>query len=213
MLLLMKSSEIARSAGLAADPRHEARRSALLDAAIAAIADRGYDAVRLRDVAASCGVTTGMIQYHFDTRDALLSAAFERVAFKQVESWRRAVHNEMDEVRRLPVLLEQMLAEFSSLDTCTVWVELCVSAARHPPLQSVIRHVFTQWHDLLAEAVAAGVQHGALAPVLPVEDATGIIIAAVDGFEMALATRAGVAQPGQAAQRVMQLAGVLFPPA
>ena len=214
MLGVMKRvPDTARPSRVAADSRHEARRSALLDAALAAIAEHGYDAVRLRDVAASCGVTTGMIQYHFDTRDALLSAAFERAALRQVESWKRAVHNETDEVRRLPALLEQMLAEFSSVDTCTVWAELCVSAARHPHLQSVVREVFAHWHDLLVEAVAAGVEHGALAPVLPVDDATGILIAAVDGFELALATRAGIAQPSQAVHRVMLLAGVLFPPA
>lgn len=209
----MNMSRIARPSSTAADSRHEARRAALLDAAIAVIAERGYDAVRLRDVAAACGVTTGMLQYHFESRDALLTAAFERMAFRHVESWRTAVHAEADETRRLPVVLEQMLGEFSSIDTCTVWAELCVNAARHPHLQSVVRHVFEQWHDLLAEAVAAGVQHGALAPVLPVEDATSIIIAAVDGFDLALATRAGLAQPDQAAQRVMLLAGVLFPAA
>ncbi len=202
-----------RPAEVMAESRHEARRSALLDAAIAAIAEHGYDAVRLRDVAATCGVTTGMIQYHFDTRDALLSAAFERAAFRQVESWKQAVHNESDEVRRLPALLEQMLVEFSSVDTCTVWSELCVSAARHPHLQSVVSEVFDQWHALLAESVAAGVEHGALAPVLPVDDATGILIAAVDGFELALTTRAGIAQPDQARRRVLLLASVLFPPA
>jgi AcrR family transcriptional regulator len=206
---LVNVSETARPA----DSRQEARRLALLDAAIAVIAERGYDAVRLRDVATACGVTTGMIQYHFETRDALLSAAFERNAVRQMESWKQAVHAEANEVRKLPVLLEQMLAEFSSLDTCTVWAELCAGAARHPHLQSVVRHVFEQWRDLLAEAVAAGVEHGAMAPVLPVEDATGIIIAAVDGFEIALATRAGITEPAQAAHRVMLLAGALFPPA
>jgi AcrR family transcriptional regulator len=213
MLYPVDSTGTARPSEPAADSRHEIRRWALLEAAISAIAEQGYDAVRLRDVAAACGVTTGMIQYHFDSRDALLSAAFERAASRQLESWKRAVRDETDEARKLPALLEQMLAEFSSVDTCTVWAELCVGAARHAHLQSVVREVFAQWHDLLAEAVAAGVEHGALAPVLPVDDATAIIIAAVDGFELALATRADIAQPGLAVQRVMQLAGALFPPA
>lgn len=212
MLSVMKSPGTERTAESMADSRHEARRSALLDAAIAAIAERGYDAVRLRDVAESCGVTTGMIQYHFDSRDALLSAAFERAAFRQVRSWKLAVHSESDDVRRLPALLELMLGEFSSVATCTVWAELCVSAARHPHLQSVVREVYGQWHDLLLEAVGAGMEGGALAPVIPVEDAVGVLIAAVDGFELALATRAGIADPRQAADRVMLLARVLFPP-
>jgi AcrR family transcriptional regulator len=204
-------SELGSGSDPGSDPGHADRRARLLDGAIAAIAARGYDAVRLRDVAAACGVTTGMVQHYFDSREELLVAAFERAAFRQVDSWRESARAEPDDARRLQVLLEQMLSEFGDLDTCVVWSELCASAVRHPDLQTVVRHVFDQWHRLLGDAVAAGVAHGALVPVMPVEQATALLVAAIDGFELALATGAGAVGSEAARAQVLRLADVLFP--
>jgi hypothetical protein len=75
----------------------------------------------------------------------------------------------------------------------------------------VVRHVFDQWHRLLGDAVAAGVAHGALVPVMPVEQATALLVAAIDGFELALATGAGAVGSEAARAQVLRLADVLFP--
>jgi hypothetical protein len=77
----------------------------------------------------------------------------------------------------------------------------------------VVRHVFEQWHELMVEAVTAGVELGALEPVMSVEDASALLVAAIDGFELAIATRAGAADPNVSRQRVLMLADALFPPA
>ena len=50
-------------------------RTQMLRAAAALIAERGYDGVRIADIAAACGASTGSVHYHFSGRDEILTAA------------------------------------------------------------------------------------------------------------------------------------------
>ena len=56
------------------------RRSAILDAAVAEIAERGFARTTSRHVAARAGVTHGLLHHYFPDHDTLLAAAFEKVA-------------------------------------------------------------------------------------------------------------------------------------
>jgi TetR/AcrR family transcriptional regulator, cholesterol catabolism regulator len=55
-------------------PNQAARRSRVLDAALALSAEGGYDAVQMRDVAARGEVALGTIYRYFPSKDALLLA-------------------------------------------------------------------------------------------------------------------------------------------
>lgn len=52
------------------------RWPALLDAAAARFADRGYHATTIRDVAEAAGVTPGAVYFHVPTKQALLVAVY-----------------------------------------------------------------------------------------------------------------------------------------
>ena len=57
-------------------PRNQAaRRSRVIDAAVALAAEGGYDAVQMRDVAAGANVALGTIYRYFTSKDQLLAAA------------------------------------------------------------------------------------------------------------------------------------------
>ena len=59
-------------------PSVEAERKAqILRATCAVIADAGIHDLRLADVARRAGVSSGTIHYYFDSKQALLHAAFE----------------------------------------------------------------------------------------------------------------------------------------
>jgi TetR/AcrR family transcriptional regulator, fatty acid metabolism regulator protein len=57
------------------DPR-EARRRAILDAAVEAFAENGFFASRTRDIAARAGIAEGTIYLYFKGKDDLLLTAF-----------------------------------------------------------------------------------------------------------------------------------------
>ncbi|QEI05946.1 helix-turn-helix transcriptional regulator [Pigmentiphaga aceris] len=50
-------------------------RAAILDAALAAFAERGYARATMRDIAQRAGVTHGLVQRHFGSKEALFLAA------------------------------------------------------------------------------------------------------------------------------------------
>jgi len=58
-------------------PRQDAvdTRGAILQAAGARFAERGYDGTRLRDVAADAGVDVALVSYFFGSKDGLFAAA------------------------------------------------------------------------------------------------------------------------------------------
>ena len=57
-----------------AGPGDDRRRREILEATWQLIADRGYHAVRVADIASVCGTSTGTIHYYFPGKqDVLLS--------------------------------------------------------------------------------------------------------------------------------------------
>lgn len=62
-------------------PNQVARRTRVLDAALALAAEGGYDAVQMRDVASRAQVALGTIYRYFTSKDHLLAEC-------QLESWR-----------------------------------------------------------------------------------------------------------------------------
>ncbi|MEM1416412.1 MAG: helix-turn-helix domain-containing protein [Myxococcota bacterium] len=74
--------------------RAEETRAALLDAAEACFAEAGFEATRLRQVAARAGVTQPLIFHYFASKEALYAAVLERAvsAYEaaQAEQWARS---------------------------------------------------------------------------------------------------------------------------
>jgi AcrR family transcriptional regulator len=66
-------------------------REALLGAASAAFAERGYAAVALRDVAKSAGTTAAMVHYYFGDKDGLYVALLERALLRLLARVREAL--------------------------------------------------------------------------------------------------------------------------
>jgi TetR/AcrR family transcriptional repressor of bet genes len=59
---------------------HHARRLQLLDALWRITRRQGWDAISLRNVAAEAGVSMGMVQHYFTTKDQMLRFAVEMMA-------------------------------------------------------------------------------------------------------------------------------------
>ncbi|KIH99546.1 TetR family transcriptional regulator [Streptomonospora alba] len=59
-----------------------ARRTLIADALMRVAADRGLEAVSLRHVAAEAGVTSGMVQHYFRTKEEMMAFALEVVSEK-----------------------------------------------------------------------------------------------------------------------------------
>src|SRR5258706_2200298 len=71
-----------------------ARRARVIEAAMDLARDGGYDAVQMRDVAASAGVALGTVYRYFSSKDHLLAAA--------LLEWARGLEGNLGAARALP---------------------------------------------------------------------------------------------------------------
>ncbi len=63
----------------APDSRGEATRERIISAAIAAFAEKGFEAASTRDIAERAGEDQGLLTYHFPSKDKLWRAAADRL--------------------------------------------------------------------------------------------------------------------------------------
>jgi AcrR family transcriptional regulator len=164
------------------------RRLELLRAAADEVARRGVDRVRLRDVAKAAGVSIGLLQHYFETRDGLVREAFELAA---LDSLRRHVARAPDDPwERLCAVLDDIVLAGDAEREAVSWVDLCASAIRHPELRPTVARVQEGWREIVQAALEDGVARGRFSPPLEPATAATAINALIDGFELSVAAGA-----------------------
>ena len=146
----------------------ESARERILDAAIRRIASDGIDAVRIARIAMDAGVSTGLVHYHFATREALLAEALEH-SFANAGDLR---------TMRGDGLLRAMIEECLPLPgeqelEWVLWVELWLRAVRHPELRPFAAEQYERMRVWLADAIQDGVERGSSCPSTPARLPTG----------------------------------------
>lgn len=140
------------------------RRQEILAAAAQVITDRGLSETRIQDIAETCGVSTGLILYYFESKDRLLVEALTHAN----DTFYLRVAREM---RRLPSAKERMtrmielsvpglLPEYSLLDEWALWVEIWVRALRDPQIAKEREALDRRWVQSLADIIRYGRQTG-----------------------------------------------------
>lgn len=166
----------------------ERRRAEILDAAEDLLAVHGFDSLRLRDVSKKAGVSIGMIQHYFETRDTLLRETIRVANARRAKAWSQLGTVHSDARSRITALLEGAL---NDPHRCTVWVETSAAASRHAELRGDFLQTQHAWHDALRSAIDAGVESGELEPRVDVEDVVSLLVGLIDGFMLEIAA-AGV---------------------
>jgi TetR/AcrR family transcriptional repressor of bet genes len=84
----------------------EARRVQLIESTIKTLAARGYARTTLTDVANHAGLSHGLVNFHFQTKEKLLAETLEYLAEEYRENWMQALADAPDDpASRLDALL------------------------------------------------------------------------------------------------------------
>jgi AcrR family transcriptional regulator len=67
------------------------RRQQLIDATIEVLARKGFSALTVSDVAKAAGLSVGIINFHFESKEKLLSACLSSLADEYYRNWQRAL--------------------------------------------------------------------------------------------------------------------------
>ncbi|MFC7307971.1 TetR family transcriptional regulator C-terminal domain-containing protein [Streptomyces monticola] len=181
-----------RSAAPAA-PTDGGRPLQIVRETVRLIAERGFHAVRVSDIAEACATSTAAIHYHFPGRDDLLEAAVRWCMDE--DTARRAARTAeavdvADELRQLIELqtphTRQRRRQWS------VWLDLWAEAARSTAVGRLHVEYYRQWRATVADVIRRGVAEGVFRPVDP-ETAALTLTALIDG----LASQVLAGTPGE----------------
>jgi AcrR family transcriptional regulator len=162
----------------------EGARERILAAAVERIATDGIDDVRIARIAMDAGVSTSLVHYHFETREALLEQALEYSY--ELAGDVRIGEEEGDapnHTRKLAAMIDQCLPYDGQLERDWIlWVELWLRAVRHAELRPTAAGLYARMRRWFAEAIAAGVEAGEFRSSVDPERTADRVLALCDGF-------------------------------
>jgi len=173
-------------------------RERILDAAVERIATEGIDGVRIARIAMDARVSTSLVHYHFDSREALLAEAllhsFELAGDVRIGERNGDATSHAD---TLAAMIDQCMPYPGAAERDWIlWVELWLRAVRRPELRDTAARLYARMHEWLASEIAAGVAAGEFADC-KVDALTDRVLALLDG----LGVRALLGDPSMPVQR------------
>jgi AcrR family transcriptional regulator len=161
----------------------DAKRSELLAAAIAVIAQEGYAGATMRKVAQSAGCTTGAVTYYFANKEEMISAVAQNL-FDKVDA---LLDINLDQVD-IKSIIEQW-HQWISLDepgNWLAWLQLLTHARHQPAFASVIKQRYTHFRQVATTVLKAGQRQGKIREDVPADVLADHIAAFSDGWLMML---------------------------
>jgi AcrR family transcriptional regulator len=158
-------------------------RERILAAAVERIASDGIDELRIARVAMDAGVSTSLVHYHFETREALLAEAIE-YSYELAGDVRlgEGEGEYSDHAERLAAMVDQFLPYPGMLERDWIlWIELWLRAIRHPELRPTAGRLYARMREWVAEAISRGIEDGAFRETDPVRVADRLL-ALGDGY-------------------------------
>ncbi|OKI12667.1 TetR family transcriptional regulator [Streptomyces sp. CB03911] len=149
-------------------PSGDEARGRAMRAAISAIAEKGTAAVRMSDIAARAGMSTGHILYHFGKKDRLL---LEVLAWSEADlgaRFQQAADEAASPAEKLALFVRFYLPRHQGDERYALWTQ--VLAQRH---DDAGRHLLTAlsdaWEERLEAILREGQAQGRFADVDPPE--------------------------------------------
>ena len=166
------------------EPAERGARERILSAAVRRIASEGIDEMRIARVAMDAGVSTSLVHYHFETRDALLEQALE-YSYELAGDVR--IGEGEDEVashtERLAAYVDQLLPYPGMLARDWIlYVELWLRAARHSEMRPTAARLYERMREWLAETIAEGIEAGEFSGDADPERVADLMLALGDGY-------------------------------
>jgi AcrR family transcriptional regulator len=166
------------------EPPERGARERILAAAVDRIATDGIDDMRIARVATQAGVSTSLVHYHFETREALLAEALE-YSYELTGDVRigEGEGEASDHFEQLAGLIDQFLPYPGHLQRDWIlYVELWLRAVRHPEMRPTGVRLYGRMREWVAEGIAAGIGDGSFKSDADPVRVADRLIALADGY-------------------------------
>jgi AcrR family transcriptional regulator len=166
------------------------RREEILGAAARQIEKVGVHAVRIADVADALSVSTSLVFYHFQNKEALIAETFTWAAQRDLDRLAELTSGLPTASVRLATALN-WYAPTGHAKGWRLWIEGWAAALREPALQQVGRELDLRWKEALVAIIQDGVHAGEFATDDP-RGSAWRITAMLDGLAVQTLVHRGV---------------------
>jgi AcrR family transcriptional regulator len=137
------------------------RRAEILEATRRVVLQRGFGHTRIADVAAALGVSTGLIHYHFASKDELLAETLRDTAAADIRRLEESVAGHGGgSIERLDRVLQEYLPSEERDTSWVLWIDAWGDALRSPRLREISEELDTAWARVLETVIEDGVGAG-----------------------------------------------------
>ena len=134
--------------------QRDATRLALIEAAIACLAEGGYASLTTRRIAQRAGVAQSTLMHHFETREALLVEAVTQLAARLAEQALEKIDiAALRSPERREAVLDEAWREFSSPQAIAA-AQLWAAAWSEPELAATLRELETRLASIIFPTAA-----------------------------------------------------------
>ncbi len=155
-------------------------RDALVRAMVEIIAERGFEGLSVRAVAARADVSVGAVQHHFPTKDAMLDAAMTAIA---AAAGARSSELDLvtDPAERLHALVDLLIPAHATSPVARVWLAFAARAAVDEVTRESYVRLWARVRDELRLLVAAASRTPELAA-----ESSRELLALLDGLALGI---------------------------
>lgn len=134
----------------------EARREALIGAALSLMAEQGPEAATVRAIAERAGVTPGLIRHYFDGKDDLMLAAYARVMGRMTEANEAALSAVRGgaEARLASFVAASLRPPVVDPEAMGLWAGFLQLVRQDARMKAVHRATYLDYRDLLERLIA-----------------------------------------------------------
>ncbi|MFJ8545923.1 TetR/AcrR family transcriptional regulator [Streptomyces sp. NPDC093586] len=192
--------------GKAGRPRNQtARRQALVSAAGQAIAERGLEGLRIKDIADAAGVSQGSVLYYYPELDDLVLEVHRGAVEGYLASRQQAYDQAPADspVARLRALLDSGLPDATDDPVHGLLYELHRRAGRSPGHAELMTSLFAREVALYTTALEVGAATGAFTLTGSAHDQAHGLVALEDGYGLHIVSHNAALHPDRARELIL----------
>ncbi|HEX9364014.1 MAG TPA: TetR/AcrR family transcriptional regulator [Candidatus Dormibacteraeota bacterium] len=159
----------------------EKRREELVLAAYREIAERGFEGLRTREVAAEVGVNIATLHYYFPTKESLIRAVLNH-AMDRFRTTLTMSGSSADQMRSYLRSVRKLLLEEPELGA--VMGELALRSVRDDSIGTIMNEMYDLWHATMRGLLRRAVRDGKLRPELDSDAVAALIIATLTSMTL-----------------------------
>jgi len=159
----------------------EDREEALVRAAFNQIAERGFEGLRTREVAAGVGLNIATLHYYFPTKEALIRGVVAH-AMDRFRSTLAPHGSPADQLRNHLRAVRKLLRDEPEVGA--VMGELALRLARDPAMARIMGEAFQAWQRTLRGLLQRASRDGYLARDLDYDDVAALIMATLTSMTL-----------------------------